>query len=160
MLPKGEAHREQKAYVLLNKKKGEALLGHVAFWTGTALDREVREAQEFRNEDSPTGKLLTDEWLADSEVVVFQLRKVEGLTRSFIKEQLQLSFEWGITDALITAAEWLRNPKSDYPQRVGRAVLKRFTPAQGTDEELLAWYDAHKDNLVFSAERKMFLSKP
>lgn len=370
VLPRGETHRDQRAYVLLNKKKGEALLGHVAFWTGTALDREVREAQEFRNEDSPTGKLLTDEWLADSEIVVFQLRKVEGLTRSFIKEQLQLSFdipgqrgkesdydaaklteivlpanatteqmrayvrailevshaqkylgyedpqvamlmklgpknlevlvdeapkprtwkdihiwqamrkmaspehaglivrrlsdtpdlaellgetnateqarpvllrglqdqrndlpaewigailsyrdpatypaiteyflknptepglyenisklpgidlkpiveaawvkakegnirqqsfmihgacEWGITDALITAAEWLRNPKSDYPRRVGRAVLKRFTPAQGTDEELLVWYDAHRDDLVFSAERKMFLAKP
>lgn len=65
--------------------------------------------------------------------------------------------ELGILDALDTGASWLRNPSSDYQKRVGRAVLKRFTPAEGEDTELVAWYEAHAGKLRFDEERKIFV---
>jgi len=359
----------EQVFVLQNTKSREALLGHRTVIIDADTDASVGESWEFQNEDSPTGKLLTKEWLADAEILVLDLRKVGAFTRTFTKDPLQLSFdipgqrgkksdydqarlnlivlpdhaskaqmadyvsaimevshaqkylgyedpqvamlmkvgpqnlevlidgapvprtwkdvhiweairemagvehrdlilrrlsdkpdladvledtgatelarpvllkglqdhrndlpaswieavlsfrdpstydaitdyflrnptepglyekiskvpgidlgkivgvawakakegnirqqsfmihgacEGGLVDALATAAEWLRNPASDYPRRVGRAVLKRFTPADGSDEELLAWYDAHKDSLVFDPDQKMFKGK-
>jgi hypothetical protein len=68
--------------------------------------------------------------------------------------------EWGCMDALSTAADWLRPPASDYQKRVGRAVLKKYTPAEGTDAEILEWFDTNQQTLVFDRDRKMFLPKP
>jgi hypothetical protein len=64
--------------------------------------------------------------------------------------------EWGVPDALATAAVWLAPASSDYQKRVGRSVFKRFTPVSGTDSELVAWYDANKNTLIFDEDSKTF----
>lgn len=64
--------------------------------------------------------------------------------------------EWGVADALATAALWLAPDSSDYQKRVGRFVFKRFTPASGTDGELVAWHEANKNTLVFDEDTKTF----
>jgi hypothetical protein len=68
--------------------------------------------------------------------------------------------ECGIADSLAVAAEFLRTAKKDYHKRVGRKVLNEFTPAQGDDAALLAWYDANKDRLVFQADRRIYVPAP
>ncbi|MBI4025704.1 MAG: hypothetical protein HY360_12040 [Verrucomicrobia bacterium] len=39
-----------------------------------------------------------------------------------------------------------------------RDAILQFTEAQGTDEELLNWFDVNKDRLVFDKERKKFMT--
>ena len=64
--------------------------------------------------------------------------------------------EWGVADALATAALWLDNSSSDYQKRVARAVFKKYTPASGTDTELVAWHESHKSTLTFNEDTKTF----
>ena len=68
--------------------------------------------------------------------------------------------EYGHADALERAADILRTTNRKVYLEETREVLRKLTPASGDDSALLAWYDAHRDKLVFDPQNKKYIVKP
>jgi len=71
-----------------------------------------------------------------------------------------IAAEYGHADALETAAHILRTANRDDYLSDAREALKKFTPASGDDQALLAWYNTNRDKLVFDPQSKKYLVKP
>jgi len=67
--------------------------------------------------------------------------------------------ESGNPEALEVAAELLAD-SGDYAKYYAREALKNHTAAEGTDDEMIAWYLANREKLIFNPETKRFFVQP
>lgn len=91
--PPGVDSAGETVRVLLNPLRKEALFGRPLFTVRPLTSTVSLKGWMFLNEDSPTGTLLTPEWLAGAEVVTMDLHTVASFQRTFVRDPIQLSFD-------------------------------------------------------------------
>jgi hypothetical protein len=79
-----------------------------------------------------------------------------------VVEAAGVACEFGHLDALETVVDILKNSDGSQPnvQRRAAAIVRRYLPATGGDDDLIAWFEANQGHLVFDAKRKKFLPQP
>lgn len=73
-----------------------------------------------------------------------------------------IALEYGHVDALEVLVDALAHGGEDgtWPAREARPAVLRHTAFRGTNQEILAWFQAHRDSLVFDAESRRFEVQP
>lgn len=71
-----------------------------------------------------------------------------------------MAAEYGHIDALDALVRILKESENDVQLRRAAVLLRRYTNATGDSDELVAWYQANRDNLRFDEQQRKFLPKP
>jgi hypothetical protein len=71
-----------------------------------------------------------------------------------------MAASFGYLDALDALVKILKQDDNDMDRRRAATSLKRYTPATGDYDALVAWFEAHREELVFDSKQVRFLPRP
>jgi hypothetical protein len=93
------------------------------------------------------------------ETVDASWKRAKSGTPAEVTDAAAMAADVGYPDALETLVNILRAGDFNEPQQITRALtlVRRYVPATGNAAALVAWYDANKDRLTFSAGQRKFM---
>jgi hypothetical protein len=77
-----------------------------------------------------------------------------------VLDSCMMAAEYGHADVLESLVDILKRGDDENFQRRAATFIRRYTPATGNNDALIAWYEANRDRLVFDPKLKKFMPGP
>jgi hypothetical protein len=89
-------------------------------------------------------------------------KKAQNGVQSEKADAAAMAIDLGYPDALETLVNVLRQDDPSNPGLIAReaTLIKRYTPAVGSNADLVSWYDENRNHLTFDPKKRKFLSGP